>query len=122
MNLTMTYLGRSELLNGGPRQTLRFAPNLSRDPVAFDGGLRHPLRFREAISALHDVVISDLRFKARDKSPYQEWKKQEQQRLATVRREELKRAKEDILRQHAEVPPDLEKEFMAAAAVTGTPA
>jgi hypothetical protein len=111
MNLTMTYFGRSELLNGGARQTLRFAPNLSRDPVAFDGGLRHPLRFREAISALHDVVISDLRFKARNKTAYEEWKKQEQERLATLRRAELKRAKEEILRKHADVPPDLEKEF-----------
>lgn len=111
MNLTMAYLGRSELLNGGPTQTLRFAPNLSRDPVAFDGGLRRPLRFREAISALHDVVISDLRFKARDKTAYEEWKKQEQQRLAALRREELNRAKEEILQRHAEVPPDLEKEF-----------
>jgi len=111
MNLTMAYIGRSELLNGGPKQTLRFAPNLARDPVAFDGGLRHPLRFREAVSALHDVVINDLRFKARDKTAYQEWKKQEQQRLAAFRREELKRAKEEILRKHADVPPDLEREF-----------
>jgi len=111
MNLTMRYLGRSELLNGGPGQTLRLAPNLSRDPVAFDGGLRHPLRFREAISALHDVVISDLRFKPRDKTAYQEWKKQEQLRLSVLRREELKRAKEEILRTRADVPQDLEKEF-----------
>ncbi len=111
MNLTMAYLGRSGLVNGGPTQTLRFAPNLSRDPVAFDAGLRQPLRFREAISALHDVVISDLRFKPRDKSAYQEWKQQERKRLATLRREEYKRAKEEILEKHAEVPPDLEREF-----------
>ena len=34
-----------------------------------------------------------------------------QARLAAFRREELKRAKEEILQKHAEVPPDLEKEF-----------
>ncbi len=69
------------------------------------------MRFREAISALHDVVISDLRFKARDKTAYQEWKQQQQLQAATLRREELKRAKEEILKKQADVPPDLEKEF-----------
>ena len=82
MNLKMAYYGRSELLSAGSGQTLSFAPNLSRDPVAFDAALRHPLRFREAISALHDVVINDLRFKPRDKTAYQEWKKQQQIKLA----------------------------------------
>ena len=71
MNLKLAYLGRSGLTNGRGRQTLSLAPNLARDPVAFDAALRQPLRFREAISALHDVVISDLRFKPRDKTAYE---------------------------------------------------
>ncbi len=111
MNLKMAYYGRSELLRAGSSQTLNFAPNLSRDPVAFDAALRHPLRFREAISALHDVVVSDLRFKPRDKTAYQEWKKQQQIKLAAIRRQELKQAEEEILKKHADVPPDLQKEF-----------
>ena len=67
MNLSFAYLGRSALTDGA----LSFAPNLTREPVAFDAALRHPLRFREAISALHDVVISDHRYKKRDKSAYE---------------------------------------------------
>jgi len=37
--------------------------------------------FREAISALHDVVISDLRYKKpeQDKSEYLEWARQQEQ-------------------------------------------
>jgi hypothetical protein len=53
--------------------------------VSFVGTLRHPLRFRDAISALHDVVISDLRFKPRDKSSYEQWKKDEMAREAAIR-------------------------------------
>ena len=70
MNLTLAYLGRSALSASAAGQTLSLAPNLGRDPVAFDAPLRHPLRFREAISTLHDVVISDLRFKKKDKTAY----------------------------------------------------
>ena len=45
------------------------APNLRRDRVGYDGRLKYPLRFREALAALHDVVISDLRYKPRDGRP-----------------------------------------------------
>ncbi len=111
MNVTMAYRGRSGVLAHGTAQTLSFAPNLARDPVAFDAALLKPLRFREAISALHDVVTSDLRYKPRDKTAYEEWKKGEQLRLAVVRREEFKRAKEEILSQRADVSPDLERDY-----------
>ena len=50
------------------------APNLRRDRVSFVGTLRQPLRFREAVSALHDVVISDLRFRRKDKTGYEQWR------------------------------------------------
>ncbi len=71
-----------------------------------------PLRFREAISAMHDIVISDLRYKPRDKSGYQEWKKIEKQRESLLRKDAYDRAKQDILSRREEpVEPDLEKKF-----------
>ncbi|MCA9267768.1 MAG: hypothetical protein KDA41_04830, partial [Planctomycetales bacterium] len=82
-----------------------------RDPVAFDAPLTSPLRFREAISALHDVVISDLRYTPRDKSAYDAWKQNERQRLAAVHRETLKQAKQEILARRADVPADLEQRY-----------
>lgn len=121
MNLKMAYYGRSQLLSASSGQILSFAPNLSRDPVAFDAALLNPLRFREAISALHDVVINDLRFKPRDKTAYQEWKKQQQIKLATLRREAVKRAKEEILQSAAMFRRIWKRNSSAAAAVTGRP-
>jgi len=66
VNVKFAYLGRSAMQGAGT--VLNLSPNLARDPVAFDAPLLHPLRFREAISALHDVVTSDLRYKPRDKT------------------------------------------------------
>src|SRR5688572_29730024 len=86
LNVTFAYSGHSAVLERGGRQTFQLVPNLARDPVAFDAPLLRPLRFREAMSALHDVVISDLRFKKRDKSAYEAWKKAETLRLAEDRK------------------------------------
>ena len=71
MNLTLAYRGRSAIVSGRAGLAVSLAPNLRRDRVGFDGTLRHPVRFREAIGALHDVVVSDLRFMPRDKSAYE---------------------------------------------------
>lgn len=112
MNLRFAYLGRSELQASGSGQMLSLAPNLAREPVAFDAALRQPLRFREAISALHDIVISDLRFKPRDKTAYEEWKKNEQQRLAELRHTAHRQAVEAIQTQRGEsLPAGFEREF-----------
>ena len=35
------------------------------------------MAFREAISALHDVVVSDLRYKPKDRTEYKEWRAQQ---------------------------------------------
>lgn len=103
MNVTMAYLGRSDVVRRGDGQTLQLVPNLSRDPVAFDAPLLQPLRFREAISALHDTVISDLRFKKKDKTAYLEWKKSEAGRVAEVRRTTLREETKQILAKRAEL-------------------
>jgi hypothetical protein len=114
VNLRFAYLGQSELTDtpGVTGQTLSLAPNLAREPVAFDAALRQPLRFREALSALHDVVISDLRYKPRDKTAYQEWKKNEERRLSELRRSAYDQAKRDIeTKRNEPFPPGLEREF-----------
>ena len=87
MQVGFAYAGRSAVVQppGKRWQALALVPNLTRDPVAFDAPLRQPLRFREAMSALHDTVISDLRFKKRDKAAYQQWKKNESGRESAIR-------------------------------------
>lgn len=112
MNLKFAYLGHSALSPAAGGQILSLAPNLAREPVAFDAPLLQPLRFREAISALHDVVISDLRHQPRDKTAYEEWKKNERSRVLSLRRQTFKQAKQEILSRREEaVPPDLEIQF-----------
>jgi hypothetical protein len=87
----MKYHGRSGLHQASGSRILQFAPNLARDEVAFDAPLLQPLQFREAISALHDVVINDLKYQPRDKTAYENWKQQqvanERQIRATAREE-----------------------------------
>src|SRR5262249_47698622 len=47
---------------------------------------RQPLRFREAMSALHDVVISDLRYKPKDRSAWRAYLAEQQKREDEIRR------------------------------------
>ena len=112
MDVRLAYFGRSQLVSDvRGAQLLSFAPNLARDPVAFDAPLRSPLRFREAISALHDVVINDLRFKPRDKTAYEEWKRQEAARQEAIRRQVFSTVKTQVLAAHGKITPELEQEF-----------
>ena len=80
MKYSYAYHTRSRFADG----QCALAPNLTREPVAFDAVLKDPPRFREAMSALHDVVISDLRFKKRDKSAHEAWKQQDGERRAAL--------------------------------------
>ncbi len=71
---------------------MSFAPDLKREPTYFVGELRQNVSFREAISALHDVVVSDLRFKPKDKTAYKEWAAQNYQidwQLVSTQRQEI---------------------------------
>ena len=52
---------------------MSFSPDTKRPPTYFIGELRQNVAFREAISALHDVVVSDMKFKPKDKTEYKEW-------------------------------------------------
>src|SRR6516162_11462132 len=96
MNFTVAYKGRSGLSTGAAGMSLSFAPNLRRDRVAFVGDLRFPLRFREAVSALHAIVVSDLKYKPKDRSAYQEYLKQIRERENTIRRLALEQARRDL--------------------------
>jgi hypothetical protein len=107
MQVRFAYAGHSQL-DGG---LLRLLPNLDREPVSFDAPLASPLRYREAMSALHDVVISDLRFKPRDKTAYDEWKKQDSARRRKEYEQHYKQAREQVLARQATVPPDLERQY-----------
>lgn len=72
------YRGQTSVSNSSRSTGMSFVPDAYRDPTFFVGKLNQRVPFREAISALHDVVISDLRFKPKDKTAYLEWAKQQE--------------------------------------------
>ena len=112
MELQTAYRQRSRITQTPVGLAVSLAPNLRRDRVSFVGTLKHPLRFREAISALHDVVISDLRFKPKSKTGYEEWKRQEAERERRIRTDAVTLKRKDLEGAQARpMPEGLEKRF-----------
>lgn len=78
MQFNYKYSG-SSVVTSTPRAVgMSFVPDVYRQPTFFIGKLRKHISFREAISALHDVVVSDLRFTPKDKSEYKAWAAQQE--------------------------------------------
>ncbi|MGC4063866.1 MAG: hypothetical protein QM784_04365 [Polyangiaceae bacterium] len=99
------YAGASSVSEGASGSALSFVPDLLRPATFFRGAVRDPLGFREAMSALHDVVVSDLRFVPKDRSQYLAWRaQQESVDLVAVARDRLSNAAE-IERLTAELAP-----------------
>ena len=71
------YAGSSGVQQGDASTSMSFAPDTLREPTFFRGDVRKQLEFREAISALHDVVTSDLRFVPKDRTAYLAWREQQ---------------------------------------------
>lgn len=111
MNLSLAYAAQSGVISRKGSLTVQLQPNLAREPVAFDAPLLKPIRFREAVSALHDVVISDLRFKPRDKTAYKEWKEAQKDELGRIQREAFQQRKAALDLEKTELPPEVKREF-----------
>ena len=90
MEFSYSYAKSSHVESHPYRTAMSFSPDTSRQPTFFSGELRKGVAFREAISALHDVVVSDLRFKPKDRTQYLEWRaKQDEIDWVTVMRERM---------------------------------
>src|SRR5262249_5761367 len=112
MLLTFAYLRRSSIVTNMTNLVVALSPNLRRDRVSYNGTLDQPLRFREAISALHDVVVSDLHFKQKDKSAYEAYKAEQKKREDAIRGAVKKEARAQALTQQVEpMPEGLEQQF-----------
>ena len=79
MRFNYKYSGSSLVTNTSSSTEVSFAPDVNREPTFFVGDLHNKIPFREAISALHDVVVSDLRFKQADKTDYKVWLKEQEE-------------------------------------------
>ncbi|MBP0022343.1 MAG: SWIM zinc finger family protein [Cyanobacteria bacterium SBLK] len=77
MEFNYSYNGSTAVSESGNGTQMSFSPDVKRQPTYFVGELRKNIAFREAISALHDVVVSDLRFKPKDRTEYKAWRSQQ---------------------------------------------
>ena len=81
MQVSYLYKGKSQVSGNSSQAELSFSPDGLRKPTFFVGELKNKLAFREAISALHNVVISDMRFQPKNRDDYLRWLAQEEQNL-----------------------------------------
>ena len=85
------YAGSSDVRQGDGVTAMSFVPDALRPPTYFRGRISQQVEFREAISALHDVVTSDLRFTPKDRTDYLAWReRQSYLDLASVTRDQQK--------------------------------
>lgn len=112
MNLTLAYWKRSVIRGDRNSLLLSLEPNLRRDRVSYEGALSQPLRFREAISALHDIVISDLRYKPKDKTAYEAYRQKLKAHERAIRTSAAREIQQQALAQAPEsMPEEFEQRF-----------
>jgi predicted nucleic acid-binding Zn finger protein len=89
------YRGASAVTEGAQGSAMSFVPDALRPPTYFRGRVRDALGFREAMSALHDVVVSDLTFQPKDRTKYLAWRAQQADLdLVAVARDRVDNARE----------------------------
>lgn len=79
MEFNYAYKNNTAVSDRGSSTQMSFSPDTKRPPTYFIGELGKNVAFREAISALHDVVVSDLRFKPKDRTEYKQWRANQDQ-------------------------------------------
>lgn len=75
MKFEYRYFGSSQVNDSATATSVQFAPDTLRKPTYFAATLQPTLAlaYREAISAMHDVVVSDLRTQPKDRTAYFAW-------------------------------------------------
>lgn len=100
MEFSYAYKGSTSVRDRASETQLSFSPDTKRPPTYFIGELNKNVAFREAISALHDVVVSDMRFQPKDKTEYKEWRAKQEENLdwvqITNQRQEVKQKIQEL--------------------------
>ena len=74
MEFAHRYAGTSGVTNGDGATAMTLQPDALRPPTYFRGSVTAQVAFREAMSALHAVVVADLRFVPKDRTSYLAWR------------------------------------------------
>ncbi len=114
--MKLGYVGTSAVDLGPYRSTIGFKPNLCREPVWFEGALRDPVRFREVMSALHEIVVGDLRPPKKDRSRHDAYLQRKQADEEKLRAQLTESAQSEILAATVAkpLPPDFQKKYQEA--------
>ena len=78
MEFNYKYKNSTAVENSSSKTGISFSPDTYRTPTFFTGLLNKKLPFREAISALHHIVVSDFRYQPKDRTAYMEWLKSQE--------------------------------------------
>jgi hypothetical protein len=74
VNLSYQYSGRSHFSDDASAGAhLGFSTNLLREATFFSGQLAQPLLAREGFAALYDVVVSDFKWRPKERLAYRLW-------------------------------------------------
>ena len=74
-DIPLRYAGQSQMVAEESTSRLALFGNLARDPVFLDGKIKDPLRLREALGALYDIVGSDYRYAPKDRTKYNAYRR-----------------------------------------------
>jgi hypothetical protein len=96
MIVEMQYAGRSNIVNGLRQAHVSFATNQKREPTFFRGKLAQPVLFREALAALHQVVVSDYKYRPKDRLAFRAWLEEQDRKFLAGLGVKSKKAKERI--------------------------
>jgi hypothetical protein len=81
----MQYAGRSGIVSGLRQSHVAFATNTLREATFLRGSIARPVLFREALAALYQVVVSDYKYRPRDRLAFFAWlEEQDRQFLANL--------------------------------------
>jgi hypothetical protein len=81
MIVPLRYAGRSAILSGLRQARVLLAANRLREEASFRGEVAQPLLLREALAALHQVVVSDYKYRPRDRAAFRAWLEQQDRKF-----------------------------------------
>jgi hypothetical protein len=71
--VSMDYQGQSGIVNHGTNAKVAFATNTLREATYLRGTLSQPVLFREALAAMYHVVVSDYKYRPKDRLEFRAW-------------------------------------------------
>jgi hypothetical protein len=117
VSFDLRYERRSSVYRTHAGTMVELMPNLARERVAFAGEIGDPLRFREAMSALHEVVVGDFRVPKKDRSAHRAHRERLEREDDELRRAVLRKSEREELAKVARrgpLPKDLNQRFRQA--------